>query len=215
MSYGHSTRAVSSPIASGQLGRMSVPKRFLPLSQFFLQQDKPIDGEKVIYGRPELPKKKTSKDTKKPPASTDDPAAAQEQAIFARVYCDGVSLETAMVEAGLRKGPWDKPHKCKYCEAPATRDLIWADGRAYIPVCDGHRKRGEHRILVKNSDKIAASKVVVQAQEGITTTVNVPTVAVPIGAGDGRKFLDGPGKKKKKPKKDLPVRMSLLLRQLF
>lgn len=116
MPYGHATRAISSPIASGQRGRLSVPKRYLPLSQFFLQQDKPVKGEKVIYGRKEPEKKK-----------------AQE-----------------------------KPQK-----------------------------------------------------EGMTTTANVPTVPVPIGAGDGRRFLDRPGERKKKKKKDLSARMGLLLRRLF
>jgi len=129
---------------------MSVPKRFLPLSQFFLQQDKPIDGQKVMYGRQEPAKKKASKDTKKQPASTDDPRGPREEHIL------------WMIEGGPKSGPWDKPHKCKYCGSPATRDLIWAEGRAYIPVCDGHRKRGEHRILVKNRDSIAAAKPVVQ-----------------------------------------------------
>jgi hypothetical protein len=112
-----------------------------------------------------------------------------------------------------RPAPWDKPHKCKYCDAPATRDLIWADGRAYIPVCDKCRKRGEHRILVKNHDSIAAAKPV--AQEGMTTTANVPTLPVPIGAGDGRKFLDRPDdpKRKKKKRRSLARGLYLLLRQ--
>lgn len=117
-SYGHATRAVSSPIASGQRGRFSQPTKYLPLSQFFLQQGEPAGG-KVIYGRQESSKKKSTKGAAK-------------------------------------------------------------------------------------------------AFEGMTTTANVPTVPVPIGAGDGRKFLDRPGDKdKKKKKRDLSARMGLLLRRLF
>jgi len=46
--------------------------RFLPLSQFFLQQEKPKKGEKVIYGRQE-PEKKKTKGGDKTPASTELP----------------------------------------------------------------------------------------------------------------------------------------------
>lgn len=252
--YGHATRAVSSPIASGQRGRFSQPTKFLPLSQFFLQQGEPPDG-KVIYGRQEPPKKKAAKDVPKALKQPQGPPLAQEE--------------------GPKGGPWNKPHKCKYCDAPATRDLIWADGRAYIPVCQAHRKKGEHQILVKNKDSIAAAKPVVQEEsfedfcdyggghfsaflkrhprydteefrdfvacknkgdrdsgelddlvaseverlaqafEGITTTANVPTVPVPIGGGDGRRFLDRPGDKKKKKKRSMADGVGLLLRRLF
>ena len=30
--------------------------------------------------------------------------------------------------------------KCKYCESAAIKSLIWADGRAYVPVCAGHEQ---------------------------------------------------------------------------
>jgi hypothetical protein len=44
-----------------------------------------------------------------------------------------------------------------------------------------------------------------------TTTANISTLPVPIGAGDGRKFLDRPGDKKKK--KSLSSKLYILLRQ--
>lgn len=43
-----------------------------------------------------------------------------------------------------------QPQKCKYCENPASKALLWAEARAYVPVCgDEHlakaRKQvGEH-----------------------------------------------------------------------
>lgn len=51
--------------------------------------------------------------------------------------------------------------------------------------------------------------------EAMTTTANVPTVPVPIGAGDGRKFLDRPGDDKKKKKKKMADKITVLLRRLF
>jgi hypothetical protein len=136
MHIGYGTRAVSSPIASGQIGRFSVPTRFIPLSQFFLQE-KPKKGEKVIYGRQERSKAKGSNGARKSTAASDAP--------------------TAPPERGKKKEPED------------------------------------------------------EAQEGITTTANVPTVPVPLGGK-----LDRPeDEKKRRKKKDLPARMTLLLRRLF
>ena len=144
------------------------------------------DEKKVIYGRQEKPRKK--KENK---------------------------AQSESSEYGSH-GPWDKPHKCKYCDEPAAYDLIWADGRAFLPVCREHRAKGEARIKKNKGpsgygrEKVVAVKKV--AQEAITTTANVPTVPVPLGGGDGRKSLDRLGQKKKKK---LPVRMTLLLKRLF
>lgn len=50
-----------------------------------------------------------------------------------------------------------------------------------------------------------------RALTGATGTGNIATAAVPIGAGDGRKFLDRPGKRKKKPRR-LSGQLYILLR---
>ena len=160
MPYGHSTRAVSSPIASGQRGRFSGPRRFLPLSQFFLQQEKPAKGEKVIFGRQEPEKKKAKEKTA---ASTELPKSEERAE-----RCGSVAVST---------------NRTKPTEVQKRR-------RRY------EKEKGEK-------------------DEGITTTANVPTVPVPIGAGDGRKFLDRPGDKAKKKQKPLSTRMGVLLRNLF
>lgn len=34
------------------------------------------------------------------------------------------------------------PRKCKYCDAPCTKGVIWAEGMARIPVCDKHVQEG-------------------------------------------------------------------------
>lgn len=38
----------------------------------------------------------------------------------------------------LTKASATAPQTCKYCDKPATKSHLWADGRAYIPVCDEH-----------------------------------------------------------------------------
>lgn len=39
-----------------------------------------------------------------------------------------------------------KAQKCKYCDQPAAVSLIWADGRAYIPVCKAHEGKARNRV---------------------------------------------------------------------
>jgi len=40
-----------------------------------------------------------------------------------------------------------KSQKCKYCNHPAKKSLIWADGRAYVPACsDGHIKKAQRKV---------------------------------------------------------------------
>lgn len=39
-----------------------------------------------------------------------------------------------------------KAQKCKYCDEPAAVSLIWADGRAYIPVCNAHETKARNVI---------------------------------------------------------------------
>lgn len=54
----------------------------------------------------------------------------------------------------LVKGSLDTPHVCHYCEKPAVVGYVWADGRAFIPVCQEHREKAKHQIEVVNKDKI-------------------------------------------------------------
>lgn len=35
----------------------------------------------------------------------------------------------------------EKPQKCKECKSPATKSLIWAEGMAYVPVCEKHEQK--------------------------------------------------------------------------
>lgn len=39
-----------------------------------------------------------------------------------------------------------RPQKCKYCPAPATKSLVWAEHMAYVPVCNRHDAKGRRQI---------------------------------------------------------------------
>lgn len=43
--------------------------------------------------------------------------------------------------------PWMKPKKCKYCDNQATKAILWAEGRAYIPVCDADFAKGKKAVV--------------------------------------------------------------------
>ena len=61
----------------------------------------------------------------------------------------------------LEEGTATKAQKCKYCEQPAAVSLIWADGRAYIPVCKAHERKARNRIASQN-DSVCDVKQVEQ-----------------------------------------------------
>lgn len=39
---------------------------------------------------------------------------------------------------------------CKYCSRPATQEVVWADGRATIPVCNQHATSAKQELKQKN-----------------------------------------------------------------
>lgn len=54
-----------------------------------------------------------------------------------------------------------KAQKCKYCDQPAAVSLIWADGRAYIPVCKAHERKARNQVASQN-DSVCDVKQVEQ-----------------------------------------------------
>lgn len=66
------------------------------------------------------------------------------------------------------------PQKCKYCKNPAVKSLIWADGRAYIPVCSQHETTARETVKDQN-DSVCDVKMI----DGIREDVNFGL----IGAG--------------------------------
>src|SRR3954463_5739885 len=45
--------------------------------------------------------------------------------------------------------------KCKYGDEPATKRVVWADGRAYVPVCDKHLATAKRKL----SDVVAVHDI--------------------------------------------------------
>jgi len=152
------------------------------------------------------------------------------------------NISTKVAEG--RSGPtpqWARPQKCRYCSDYASKGFQFADGRAIAYACPGHEKRarrdvekeyGEKSIVAvrrvaqptsesRNGQSIARFRRVMRSlgiDESMTTTANVATVPVPIGAGDGRKFLDrcpcdeDPEKKRRRKKRRSSRRTAILRR---
>lgn len=76
----------------------------------------------------------------------------EEVVAWVRSHRDGIAKATR----GPR--PLERAHGCKFCSDPATKALIWAEGRAFIPTCDHHEKLGR-RVIKGNGcsvDRVAA-----------------------------------------------------------
>jgi hypothetical protein len=73
----------------------------------------------------------------------------------------------------LVEGNPTKPQKCKYGDHPATKSLLWAEGHAYVPVCDDHEADGRHRIEVENRDEVLR---VIPIREAGDESIAVPGV---------------------------------------
>jgi hypothetical protein len=58
-----------------------------------------------------------------------------------------------------------KTQKCKYGDEPATKRVVWAEGMAYIPVCENHLAKAKHRIEVENKDEVTKILAVNSAEE--------------------------------------------------
>lgn len=177
------TAGVASPYgmaSAGAAGRR-VQGQFVPLSVFFLQMDgEDVEGDgdekdgKSIAGfvekgaKPNVPKKPIGKvsfdkDTTNQIVATKGPRPKAKQ---------------RKEESELR--PTERPQKCKFCDAQATKSLLWAEGRAYIPACDKHEAKARGIIVDKNDDEVAA---VHKIKNEDTTSANVAAYPVPIGGG--------------------------------
>jgi len=76
-----------------------------------------------------------------------------------------------------------KNYKCKFCKDPATKGVIWAEGRAIVPCCDKHLAKGKVSIddpkdidlirdltktsaLIKEAPKLSAQARFVRSRQG-------------------------------------------------
>lgn len=46
--------------------------------------------------------------------------------------------------------------RCGYCEEPATKEVVWADGRAVVRVCRGHVELALNRIRLNRHPEIVS-----------------------------------------------------------
>lgn len=46
---------------------------------------------------------------------------------------------------------------CTFCNQDATKAVVWADGRAQIPVCDAHLNKAKQKVK-SNGDKVVEIK---------------------------------------------------------
>lgn len=69
---------------------------------------------------------------------------------------DDSVVEVKSLEVKRKKRGLPKTQKCEYCPSRATRRFLWAEGMAYIPVCDNARceKKVRHQIEVVNEDEV-------------------------------------------------------------
>lgn len=53
-----------------------------------------------------------------------------------------------------------RDQKCKYCANPATKSILWAEGMAYIPVCEAHLEKGKGDVTNPMTEKPDPSEIV-------------------------------------------------------
>lgn len=218
MPLGSSTRAISSPIGTagaaapygmataGTATRRVQGSKFVPLSVFFLQlsgeEEEEGDG-KQVKGYAEKGVKNDEKlgtmhfggTEKSQTRATKGPRPKAKKRKPLELGGDEEVQEERGGTAHFT-GTASKPQPCKYCGSKATRSLIWAEGRAYIPVCDEHESKARAQIVDVNEDEITYVRKI----DEDTTTANVAAYPVPIGAPLRRvaPAITTPAKRKKR-----------------
>lgn len=185
MTYGFSTRSIGAPIGTAGAFAPTLPSvKLVPLSVFFLnmqdgkgdeegdqmyglkmpsentpeqdkEKEKPEDEKEARKGK-RKGKKKPSVQRKEPPKKPKQPEQG------------GPEPKMGASES-IMEGKINKPQKCKYCDGAATKAYLWANGRAYIPVCDAHESNAKTRIEKTNRDKVSAIRSIPQKRQ--TTAV--------------------------------------------
>lgn len=219
---GSNMRAVGGPIGtagagyddrSGGAGVKGTGRatKYVPLSQFFLDMSGSSTGDgedgKTLKG-------KTRK--REDPAKTDDdgdpyvPASYKDKDTDNRTTAAQSKLpprkkklkgpeqaqESAKSVEREHMALYKKPRTCRWCDQPATKSMIWADGRAFIPTCDAHEAKTRNQIEKKNDDEVA--EVIPIAKVEDTMTANVAAYPKPIGGGEVlRRTPQDPRKKKR------------------
>jgi len=178
-------------------------QNFVPLSVFFAGTKEPEADPDSLFGlrMPSREKKAPPKEKKARSGDSSGDKSAKDK------KDDDDEKKGKESEKGKEAPPRPQTAQPRAQQAPQSQAPEKAPQAA-----QGAKQESEKRGLAMLLDMAIRG----QSMEGMTTTANVPTLPVPIGAGDGRKFLDRPGdekKKKKKKKGSLSRSLHLLLRQ--
>jgi hypothetical protein len=173
-------------MASAGAASRAVPgSKFVPLSVFFLQLagEDGEEGEEGIQGYVEKGKAQKAKTAGDKPLGPMHFDASEKHRTTALKGPRPKAKPRKDLGEGEDKpftGTASKPQKCKFCDEQASKSLIWAEGRAYVPVCDQHEDKG--RAIIKKNDTVSDGKVVyVRKIDEDTTTANVAAYPRPIG----------------------------------
>lgn len=82
--------------------------------------------------------------------------------------------EIELKSEDLEEAKISQPQKCKSCDNPATKGVIWADGRAYVPTCDKHlaswKKKLADVVAVRKIPQRQSTAAKTEAVERLTAT---------------------------------------------
>lgn len=165
--YGSSvTRRVRSAQATGDRGTPGRRTKFVPLSQFFLGMGAE-EEEDTLYGYQKPSSKKSSDDNVRDARNRDDDKH-QDRRKGSNPSQAGGDRETQKSldqqpdqQANEEKsgGPLERffhnKYQCRYCKERATKAYVWADGRAFFPVCEKHRGKAKHDIESEMEDRVS------------------------------------------------------------
>lgn len=215
MTIGLSTRAVSAPVGVALRNRFGKePLKYLPLSQFFSSKEPKEGGEDddVLYGRRVKPRKKKGEKVSVVPQGPQKIQAAPTTSSSPKAAGEAVVPRKEWQALATQEG---KTRKCEFCQQPATH-AVRAQPTG-LDACDEHLKKAKERLrqMGFKGSQITSHRMATVYGE-MTLSTNIATTPVPIGAGDGRKFLDyGEGHpyagKKRRKRKGLSQKLSHLL----
>lgn len=122
-------------------------------------------------------------------------AVAEWEAKKARARVKDLSTEdrdrlASILDLSVEESIRAKNPKCKFCDSPATKALLWAEGRAYVPCCDQHEKTGRDK-LAENGGYGEIDKVINLSSEQLLSLGRIIDLAL---TKDGRKSYKKQGK---------------------
>lgn len=95
------------------------------------------------------------------------------------------------VHLGKTAAKLAKSYTCKFCKEPATKGVIWAEGRAIVPCCDKHLEKGKGSVGMGGVDTVrdltkTSSVVLERVREGGRPSAQERFVASRSGSKNSR-----------------------------